>query len=74
MSNNKRDYTRNKFAAEGLADKLRDWYHRRGLTNVEVWVEEDRPISDFGTRLPSNYSIQSNIRYNVDNIPAGMIE
>lgn len=74
MAKNRKDYTRNKFAAEELADKIRDWWHRRGFTGVRVWVEEDRPISNYGTRLPSNYSIQSNIMFNVDNISNGMVE
>jgi hypothetical protein len=74
VSRNKKDYIRNKFASEELADQLRDWWHRRGYTKVRVWVEEDRPISDFGTRLPANYVIRSNIVMNVDSIPNGMVE
>ncbi len=74
MSLNKKDYIRNRFASEELAEKIRDYWHRRGFVGVKVWVEEDRPITDFGTRLPSNYVVRSNIVFNVDNIQNGMVE
>lgn len=74
MSRNKRDYIKNKFASEELADQIRDWWHKRGYTQVRVWVEEDRPITSLGTRLPANYSVRSNIKMVVDNIENGMVE
>lgn len=74
MSRNKKDYIKNKFAAEELADGIRDWWHRRGYTGVRVWVEEHRAITNFGTRPPASYFIRSNISMDVAKIPEGMIE
>ncbi len=71
---NKNDYIRNRFASEEMADKIREFYHRKGYTKVKVWVEEDRPTTSFGTKLPSVYSVRSNIQFNVASIPKGMIE
>ena len=73
-STNRKDYIRNKAAAEQMADEIRDWWHQRGYTKVTVWVESNRPVSPFGTKLPMNYSIRSNICFHVDSIENGMIE
>ena len=74
MSKNKKDYTRNFYAAKDLADCIMDWYHKRGYIGVKTWVEEDRRVSPLGTRLPSNYSVQSNISFSVDRLEDPMIE
>jgi hypothetical protein len=68
------DPTKNKFAAENLADTLRNWWHSRGHTEVKVWVEANEPISQFGTKLPVNYEIKTNIIQDVSKAHLGMIE
>lgn len=74
MSVSKKDYLKNKFAAEGLADVIRDWWHSRGYTDVKVWVETEQSVSDFGTKLPPTYSIRSNIAFKVvDKLKSPMV-
>lgn len=75
MTISKKDYLKNKFAAEELVDTIRDWWHRRGFTGVRVWIETDQSISEFGTKLPPTYSVRSNISFKtIDNMRSPMID
>lgn len=69
----KDDPVRNKFAAEEMADRVRDWWHSRGQTKVKVWVEETNGINDFGTKMPSVYEIKSNIIQDVNQVLLGNV-
>lgn len=73
-SKNPKNYTRNRFAAKDLANRIQGWYTSRGFNKVKVWVEEDRSFAEDGSRLPPNYFIRSNIIFNVDKINSGLIE
>jgi hypothetical protein len=69
-----KDYIKNLPAAKELAATIEEWWHKRGFEDVFVWVESHQAISTFGTKLPTSYSIRSNIKFNIDNIENGMIE
>ena len=58
------DYIRDKRASENLATKIQNWWHSRGYTQVRVWVEEAVATTDYGTKLPSNFYVRSNIQMN----------
>ncbi len=65
----KKDYIKNKFSAEELKAKIQNWYDRRGVEGVCVWVEK--------VKTPNNtfeYYIRSNLKFNVDNIKNGLLE
>ena len=65
---NNKDYIRNKYAAEGMADSIRDYWRKKGYVGVKTWVEEERRITPLGSKLPSNYSVRSNIVFKVDSL------
>ena len=69
----KNDYLRNRFAAEDLASRITDWWHQRGFIGVRVWVEEEQVTSPFGAKLPTNYSIRSNISMSVADLENGVV-
>jgi len=71
---NRNDYIKNRYASQDLANKIRNWWHNKGYTSVQVWVEEENPITDFGTKLPPSYSVRSNINFTVDSISKRMVE
>jgi len=73
MSISPKDYIKNKYAAEELVETVRDWWHRRGFTQVKVWVETEQAKSEYGTKLPPTYSVRSNITFSVDTIKSPMI-
>ena len=54
------DYIENREAAKELVDRLMDYYHRRGYTNVKIWLEPDTQAS--GRRF---FYVRSNITFKV---------
>jgi hypothetical protein len=64
----KKDYIRDKWAALELVDTIRGYWHDRGFTSVKVWVREETPISPLGTPLPTNYYVDSNIKFDCSDL------
>ena len=74
MTNSGKDYIRSLGDSKELASKIQSWWHKRGFPDVKVWVETHKSVSSFGSRLPPNHYIRSNISMSVDNVENGMVE
>jgi hypothetical protein len=60
--NSPTDYTMNKEAAESLANEIQKFWHDKGCSSVEVWVETI-PVYNRGEekRIATRFEINSNI-------------
>jgi len=58
-----RDYVGDREAAGELAKRLQEYYHKRGYTEIRVWVEPE--LSSRNRKL---WGIRSNIVFNVNKI------
>lgn len=69
---NPRDYTLNKEAAKGLAERIQKSWHDRGHDSVEVWIE-DVNVYDRNTKklITTRYEINSNILQSVSSLESG---
>jgi hypothetical protein len=66
---NPKDYTLNKEAAKGLAEKIQKHWHDKGYDSVRVWVEDIHVYNREGTRrITTRFEINSNIIQSVSSL------
>jgi predicted rRNA methylase YqxC with S4 and FtsJ domains len=68
----KKDYIRDKEASKELAEKIQNWYHKRGYKSVRVWVEHEKIFNVNG--VITNFYVRSNLKFDVASIPNGVLE
>ena len=57
------DYIGNNVLAKELADKVQEYYHKRGYTKVRCWVEPE--LTRSGRKI---WGVRSNIIFNVEGL------